>query len=405
MSKLEELIQELCPNGVEYKTTESISKEMFWLMPSTPRYLEQGIPYITSKNVKNGKISFDNVAYISEDDYIEMSKNRSIQTGDLLITMIGTIGETAFVDDFTRFYGQNLYLVRLDDSIVNPKFYYYYFETQKVNLVSKKNPSSQGYIKAGSINELRIPIPPIEVQSEIVRILDNFTLLTAELTAELTARKQQYQYYLDMLFESCNGESRTLDEIGVFTRGKRFVHADAVNQDGIPCIHYGELYTYYGVVANQSKSQIRKSILEEKKLRYAKKGDVVIVGAGENDEDIGIGVAWNGDYEVAVHDACYIFETEENSKFISYYLRSSYYHKQIKAYVSKGKICAISSQGIGKAIIKVPSIDEQMRIVDMIEQFYLYLNDITQGLPAEIELRQKQYEYYRDKLLTFKELE
>jgi len=243
------------------------------------------------------------------------------------------------------------------------------------------------------------------VQSEIVRILDNFTLLTAELTAELTARKQQYQYYLDMLFESCNGESRTLDEIGVFTRGKRFVHADAVNQDGIPCIHYGELYTYYGVVANQSKSQIRKSILEEKKLRYAKKGDVVIVGAGENDEDIGIGVAWNGDYEVAVHDACYIFETEENSKFISYYLRSSYYHKQIKAYVSRGKICAISSQGIGKAIIKVPSIDEQMRIVDMIEQFYLYLNDITQGLPAEIELRQKQYEYYRDKLLTFKELE
>ena len=191
MSRLEELIQELCPNGVEYKTTAEIAKEMFWLMPSTPNYLEQGIPYITSKNVKNGKISFENVAYISEEDYIEMSKNRSIQSGDLLITMIGTIGETAFVEDFTKFYGQNLYLVRLDENLINHKFYYYYFETQKENLVSKKNPSSQGYIKAGSVNNLRIPVPPLEVQSEIVRILDNFTLLTAELTAELTARKEQ----------------------------------------------------------------------------------------------------------------------------------------------------------------------------------------------------------------------
>lgn len=193
-----------------------------------------------------------------------------------------------------------------------------------------------------------------------------------------------------------------LSQIGTFTRGKRFVHADAVEQNGIPCVHYGELYTFYGVSATIYKSQIRKSILEEKKLRYAKKGDVIIVGAGENNEDIGIGVAWLGDEPIAVHDACYTFEIEQNPKYISYFLRTHKYHEFIKKYVSEGKICAINSDGIGKAIISLPSLEEQERIVSILDKFDKYCNDISEGLPAEIQYRQQQYEYYRDKLLTFK---
>jgi len=188
------------------------------------------------------------------------------------------------------------------------------------------------------------------------------------------------------------------------TRGKRFVHADAVESDGIPCIHYGELYTYYGISAFKAKSQIRKSILDEKSLRYAKKGDIVIVGAGENNEDIGVGVAWLGDEPVAVHDACYTFVTSQNPKFISYFLRTHKYHEFIKKYVSEGKICAISAEGIGSAVISLPSIVEQNRIVELLDKFDSYCSDITQGLPSEIEARQKQYEYYRDKLLNFKRL-
>ena len=390
MSKLEELIQELCPNGVEYKTIGEVCDISRGRVMSKDfiRDNEGEYPVYSSQTENNGELGKINT-YMFDGEYITWTTDGA---------NAGTVFYRTGKFSVTNVCG----LLKLKEDNLLCKFLYYYLTTATEPYVNKGMGNAK--LMSNVMAIIKVPIPPMEVQSEIVRILDNFTLLTAELTAELTARKEQYQYYLDMLFESCNGESRTLDEIGVFTRGKRFVHADAVNQDGIPCIHYGELYTYYGVVANQSKSQIRKSILEEKKLRYAKKGDVIIVGAGENDEDIGIGVAWNGDYEVAVHDACYIFETEENPKFISYYLRSSYYHKQIKAYVSRGKICAISSQGIGKAIIKVPSIDEQKRIVDMIEQFYLYSNDITQGLPAEIELRQKQYEYYRNKLLTFKEL-
>ena len=141
------------------------------------------------------------------------------------------------------------------------------------------------------------------------------------------------------------------------------------------------------------------------RLRFATKNDVVIVGAGENNIDIGIGVAWLGDEDVVVHDACYTFKHQQNPKFISYYLRTEFYHQQIKKYVSEGKICAISSDGIGKAEIYLPSLKEQERIVSILDRFDTLCTDISNGLPAEIEARKKQYEYYRDKLLAFKPAE
>lgn len=189
-----------------------------------------------------------------------------------------------------------------------------------------------------------------------------------------------------------------ISEVGTLTRGKRFVHADAV-ENGIPCIHYGELYTYYGVSTFDTKSFVREDL--GPKLRYAKKNDVIIVGAGENNIDIGIGVAYLGDNAVAVHDACYIFQHNMNAKYISYCLRTDAYHKQIKKYVSSGKICAISAEGIGKALIPVPPIEIQNEIVRILDNFTEVTQQLRKELEAEYEARQKQYEYYRDLLLTF----
>ena len=152
--------------------------------------------------------------------------------------------------------------------------------------------------------------------------------------------------------------------------------------------------------AEKSKSFVPVELAQ--KLRYAHKGDVVIVGAGENNIDIGVGVAWFGE-DVVVHDACYIFKHKLNPKYLSYFLRTTIYHNQIKKYVSEGKICSISAQGLGKAIIPVPPMEEQKRIVSILDRFDTFCNDLTSGLPAEIEARQKQYEYYRDKLLDFPE--
>ena len=185
-----------------------------------------------------------------------------------------------------------------------------------------------------------------------------------------------------------------ISEIGTLTRGKRFVHADAVD-DGIPCIHYGELYTYYGIWTDSARSHVRKELAS--KLRYAQKNDVIIVGAGENDVDIGIAVAYLGDEQVAIHDACYILHHSLDPKYISYCLRTEDYHRQIKKYVSSGKICAISAEGIGKAVIPVPPLEVQREIVRVLDNFTF----LSAELSAELSARRKQYEYYRNQLLTF----
>ena len=195
MSKLEELIKNLCPDGVLYLKTSELCLAKYWLMPSTPRFVDNGIPYITSKNIKNGNIDYSDVSYISQEDYYSVSKNREILKGDLLITMIGTIGETAIVESNCKFYGQNIYLLRLDPIKINIKYYKFCFDNFVKQIKAKKNTGNQGYLKAGAIETFEIPVPPLEVQDEIVKILDNFTELTAEHTAELTAelesRKKQ----------------------------------------------------------------------------------------------------------------------------------------------------------------------------------------------------------------------
>lgn len=192
-------------NAIEYKTTSELKEDSFWLMPATPQYVDEGIPYITSKNIKNGSIDFQNVKFISKEDYKKISANRVIQKDDLLITMIGTIGEAAFVGESTQFYGQNMYLVRLDQNMINRKFFYYFITSDRIKncLVTKKNTSSQGYIKACNIENLKIPFPPIEEQNRIVSILDRFDGLCNDpisgLPAEIEARRKQYEYYRDKL--------------------------------------------------------------------------------------------------------------------------------------------------------------------------------------------------------------
>lgn len=194
-------------------------------------------------------------------------------------------------------------------------------------------------------------------------------------------------------------EYRPLGEIGSFERGRRFVKADAVESDGIPCVHYGELYTHYGLWANVHKSQIRSDI--QTKLRYAEKNDVIIVGAGENNIDIGIAVAWLGDYKVAVHDACYIFKHQQDPKYISYLLRTNSYHQQIKKFVSEGKICSISAENLAKAVLPFPPVPIQQEIVRILDRYTELEEQLESELKAELEARKLQYEYYRNQLLNF----
>ena len=286
---------------------------------------------------------------------------------------------------------------------ISQRYLYHVLLNKQSYLLGRVRKASIPRLSHASIESMIIPVPPIEIQERIVYILDSFTQLTAELTAELTARKKQYQAYIDKTIwgDRDYPDLITLSQIGEIFRGKRFVHADAV-EAGVPCIHYGELYTYYGAQASVTRSFIREDL--RPKMRYAHNGDVIIVGAGENKEDIGIGLAWLGSEDPAIHDACYIFRSKFDPRYVSYYLRSSRYHNELKKYVSEGKICSISAQSLEKMLIPNRPIDEQKRIADHLEIFEKLVTDMDAGIPAEIEARKKQYEYYRDKLLSFQEV-
>ncbi|MDA3780780.1 MAG: restriction endonuclease subunit S [Bacteroidales bacterium] len=191
-----------------------------------------------------------------------------------------------------------------------------------------------------------------------------------------------------------------LNEIGDFQRGKRFVKTDLIFE-GVPTIHYGEMYTHYGTWADKTKSFVSEELVANKNLRVAEKGDVVIVAAGETIEDIGKGTAWLGDERVVIHDACFSYRSSLHPKYVAYFTRTRQFHDQIRRHISSGKISAINSNGLSKAIIPVPSKEEQERIVSILDKFDILTTSISEGLPKEIELRKKQYEYYRDMLLTF----
>ncbi|MFW9608147.1 MAG: restriction endonuclease subunit S, partial [Prevotella sp.] len=121
-------------------------------------------------------------------------------------------------------------------------------------------------------------------------------------------------------------------------------------------------------------------------------------------EDIGNAVAWLGKEDVVFHDACFAFSHKENPKYISYFMRTDFFRSQIKRNITSSKVSAINAIGLSKAKIPLPSLEEQNRIVAILDKFDALVNDISIGLPAEIKMRRQQYEYYREKLLTFAEI-
>ena len=173
LKKLDELVKarfvEMFGNNkYETRIIKDVLCESFWLMPATPKYIDEGIPYITSKNIKNRILDLDDTKFISENDYVKISKNRPIKPGDILISMIGTLGQIAVVSKNKRFYGQNVYLLRLNNDIISTSFFCEFFNSDDVQnkLAGKSNQSTQAYLKANHVEDLLIPVPPIVIQND-----------------------------------------------------------------------------------------------------------------------------------------------------------------------------------------------------------------------------------------------
>lgn len=176
---------------------KSLLSDSFWIMPATPKFIDSGVSYITSKNIKNGVIEFDTAKYVSEEDFLRISKKRPIIKDDILISMIGTLGEAAIVrEEYKRFYGQNVYLLRLNDHLLNHKFFLFFLRSLTAirHLEGQMNQSTQRYLKADHIESLELPSIDIKAQENIVEEL-------SRLDAMIDWKKKQLQEY-DQLIKS-----------------------------------------------------------------------------------------------------------------------------------------------------------------------------------------------------------
>ncbi|MBU4556722.1 MAG: restriction endonuclease subunit S [Actinobacteria bacterium] len=399
MSRLDELIAELCPDGVAHHVLGDIAS--YATARVNPNAIVESA-YVGVENLRQNAGGRDDAASVP--GYGALVEYRF---DDILIGNIRPYLKKIWLADRDGGTNGDVLVVRALPEyreLILPRFLYFllssdaFFAYDMQHAKGAKMPRGD----KAAILRYRIPVPPIEVQREIARILDLFTTLEAELEAELEARGVQYAHYRDSLlaFRDVAGIRWTpMGELGQFHRGRRFTKRDVV-EDGIPAIHYGEIYTRYGAVTRSVATHLQPELASG--LRYAKHGDVVIVDVGETVEDVGKAVAWLGEGDIAIHDHSFAFRHSENPAYLSYYLQTATFQRDKAKYVARTKVKTLSMPGIAKIPIPVPPLEEQERIVAILDKFNALVNDLSFGLPAELAARRKQYEHYRDKLLTFK---
>ncbi len=408
MSKIEELIKKLCPNGVEYKTIGELFDVKNGYTPSKNNkyFWENGnIPWFRMDDIRtNGNILNDATQHITE----LAIKNRKFPKDSLIVSTTATIGVHALIKcDFVC--NQQLTCVAIKEKLkndLNIKFCFYYFDI--IDEQCKKIANQGGGMPIVSLEKMKklvFPVPPLEVQCEIVHILDDFTLLSALLSAELKARREQFNYYRSKLFEKYLSDFVELDSIGDVTKlaGFEFTKYVKYSQEGNIIALRGLNVKDGRLVLNDIKyidnsdfSKLERSKLYKNDLLYTYVGTVGQVGL----------VDQNNKYYLAPNVAkIRINNSKVLPKFVMYFLQTPEFKvNQLDKLTGASSMKNITMTNIRKFKIPLPSIEEQERIVNILDRFDKYCNDISEGLPAEIEARQKQYEYYRDKLLTFKEL-
>ena len=191
---------------------------------------------------------------------------------------------------------------------------------------------------------------------------------------------------------------KTLGDLGTFVRGNGLQKKDFTNS-GVGCIHYGQIYTYYGIFTDKTKSFISEAFA--KKMRKAHTGDLVITTTSENDKDVCKAVVWLGEGEIAVSGHACIYRHSLHPKYPAYFFQTEQFHKQKKRYISGTTVKEVSCDSMRKFLIPIPPLPVQQEIVSILDKFDALVNDAKQGLQAELKARRKQYEYYRNRLLSF----
>ena len=384
MSKLDELIKELCPNGVEYKRLRDIATISRGGSFQKKDFTEHGIPCIHYGQIytRYGLSADKTITYIDE---TAGEKAKYAEPNDIVMAV--TSENVNDVCKCVAWIGSEKVAVSGHTAIIhhnqNAKYLSYYFNSeyfykQKIKLAHGTKVIE---VMPDKLGDVKLPVPPLEVQREIVHILDSFTSLTAELTAELTARKKQYEFYRNkMLTFDTKVTWKRLDEITNLFRGE-YITKKSTHEGTVPVILGGQEPAYY----------IDKSNHE---------GEIVVVA--RSGVSAGFVSYWNE--QIFVTDG-FGYEGKSEliiTKYLYYILKNI--EGTLNAMKRGAGVPHISGEALSKITLPIPQIAEQKRIVGILDRFDVLCNDLSNGLPAEIEARKKQYEYYRDKLLTFKGL-
>ncbi|GAA8294911.1 restriction endonuclease subunit S [Helicobacter pylori] len=433
MHKIERLLQTLAPKGVEFRRIKDIATFRRGSFPqpyTEPKWYggDNSMPFIQV-------IDFADTMQLNEKSKQSISKLAQpksvfVPKGTIIVTLQGTIGKVA-ITQYDAYVDRTIAIFTSYLVNINKKFFAYTLH-QKFEIEKEyARGSTLKTITKEEFSDFLIPIPPLEIQQEIVKILDAFTELNTELNTELKARKKQYEYYQNMLldFKDINSnhkdakmnaktypkrlksllqtlapkgvEFRKLGDIGEFTRGNGLLKSD-LQDKGRPVVHYGQIHTQYNLSIDKTISYVNDALFH--KLKKAKPNDILIATTSENVKDVGKSIAWLGNEEIAFSGDMYSYSTNENPKFIIYYFQTWFFQKEKEKRITGTKVMRIHENDLKKITIPIPPLEIQQEIVKVLDQFSILTTDLLAGIPAEIKARKKQYEYYREKLLTFKPL-
>ena len=420
MMKLQQLIQDTCPNGVEFKKLGDLGVFENTGVDKKSHDDEQEVTLLNFMDVCRHKYidaSVPTMVVTAPDKKIVQC---NVLKDDIFITPSSeTIDEIGFaaviMEDMPNVvYSYHIMRYRLNNpNTTTAKFIRYLFEAPIVRKQILK--SAKGLTRFGlskyQFADIEIPIPPLEIQKKIVECLDKFSAIAAELQAELQMRRKQYEYYRTHLLtphsdcnsadntDDCNWEWKTLGEVGEMIKGSGIQKSDFVEEGGKPCIHYGQVHTYYGTFAYKNKSFISDALYA--KCKKAHTGDLIIATTSEDVEACCKATAWLGNEDVAVSGDAHIFRHTQNPKYMAYLFQTEMFAQQKRKCATGAKVTRVNGASMLKFRFPFPPLEAQERVVNFLDKFEALTTSLSDGIPAEQAAQQKRYEYYRDLLLTF----
>lgn len=405
MNILEEI--QNCP--VEWKELGEVCELKNGYTPSktNKEFWENGtIPWFRLEDIrKNGRVLSNSLQHVSRN---AIKGGKVFTANSLIVSTTATIGEVALIT-VPFLCNQQITAVMIKQKYekdLDIKFLFYYLQILSSDMKKGINEGSFPIVSLSKMRSFKIPIPPLKIQEKIVQILDKFTEYVTELTSELTSRKKQYSFYRDKLLsfedEVYQVEWKTLGELFVFknglNKGKEFFGS------GTPIVNYTDVYRNNKISANVLRGKVRVS--PEEKERYGVQiGDVFFTRTSETQEEIGKTSVLLDEVKDGVFSG-FVLRARPITKLLlpeycAYCFESTTFRRDIVRYSTYTTRALTNGSALSKLKIPVPSLEIQSRIVEVLDNFDKVCNDLNIGLPKEIELRQKQYEYFREKLLTF----